>query len=88
MLRKNYLAVLGAFAIGTTLCAATAEARTCYQAGGSATMITKALAEFMANAALKNSIASHGWTAAGPIRMKCKDEGLTESCTARRLACK
>lgn len=68
--------------------AAGAEAKTCYHAGGSATMITKSLAEFMAEAALKNSIAAHGWTAAGPIKMVCKDDMMTTSCTARRLACK
>jgi hypothetical protein len=50
-------------------------------------MPTLAVAEFMADAALKNAIANHGWKAAGPITMKCKDGSLTTTCTARRRAC-
>ena len=72
-----------AIAIG----AAGAEAKSCRQAGGLSQMPTNALAQFMAEAALKNAIAAHGWTAAGPITMKCKDDTLTTTCTARRLAC-
>lgn len=64
-----------------------AQAKSCRQAGGLSQMPTKALAEFMAEAALKNAIAAHGWTAAGPITMKCVDDILTTTCTARRLAC-
>ena len=74
-------------AIVLTAGAAAAEAKTCRQAGGLAQMPTQAVAEFMADAALKNAIAAHGWTAAGPIKMTCKDEGLTTTCTARRRAC-
>lgn len=59
----------------------------CRQAGGLAQMPTRAVAEFMAEAALKNAIANHGWKAAGPISMKCKDETLTTTCTAHRRAC-
>jgi hypothetical protein len=57
------------------------------KAGGVATMVTKDLAEFMAEAALKNAIANHGWKAAEPIKLDCKDETLTTTCTARRRAC-
>ena len=64
-----------------------AEAKSCRQAGGLSQMPTNALAQFMAEAALKNAIAAHGWTAAGPISMKCKDDTLTTTCTARRRAC-
>jgi hypothetical protein len=59
----------------------------CRRAGGLATMPTEALSKFMAEAALKNAIANHGWKAAGPISMSCKDEGLVTTCTARRRAC-
>jgi hypothetical protein len=59
----------------------------CRQAGGLAQMPTRAVAEFMAEAALKNAIANHGWTATGPISMKCKDDTFTTTCTARRRAC-
>jgi hypothetical protein len=34
-------------------------------------MPTRAVAEFVADAALKNAIANHSWKAAGPISMKC-----------------
>ncbi len=64
-----------------------AEAKQCRQAGGLSQMPAKALAEFMAEAALKNAIAAHGWTAAGPVSMSCKDDTLTTTCTARRRAC-
>jgi hypothetical protein len=64
-----------------------ASANTCRTAGGVATMVTRSLAEFMAEAALKNAMANHGWKAAGPIKLQCKDETLTTTCTARRRAC-
>lgn len=60
----------------------------CRRAGGVATMITKDLAVFMAEAALKNSIADHGERPSGPIRLGCKDDTFTTTCTARRQACK
>jgi hypothetical protein len=59
----------------------------CRKAGGLAQMPTRAVAEFMAEAALKNAIADHGWKAAGPISMQCKDDTFTTTCTARRRAC-
>lgn len=75
------LALAGATAITS------AEAG-CRRAGGVATMVTKDLAVFMAEAALKNSIADHGERPKGPIKLACKDDGLTTTCTARRQACK
>jgi hypothetical protein len=50
-------------------------------------MPTRGIAEFMAKAALKNAIAAHNMTAAGPVTMKCKDDSITTTCTARRRAC-
>lgn len=29
----------------------------------------------------------HNWKAAGPMKMVCKDDTLTTTCTARRRAC-
>jgi hypothetical protein len=60
----------------------------CVMAGGEATMVTQDLAKFMAEAALKNSIAAHNWTARGPVSMKC-DGGTVglQHCLARRRAC-
>lgn len=59
----------------------------CVMAGGEATMITEDLAKFMAEAALKNSIANHGWKASGPISMKCDAPNGLPHCMARRKAC-
>ena len=75
------IALLGAMA------ATSAEAG-CRFAGGEATMITKDLAVFMANAALKNSIADHGERAKGAVSLSCKDDTFTTTCHARRQACK
>lgn len=69
------------------VCTIGAEAKSCRTIGGLAEMPTRAIAEFMAEAALKNAIAGHNMTAAGPVSMKCKDDTLTTTCTARRRAC-
>ena len=81
------LAAAGAFAVAMSFAANTAQAGSCRTIGGVAEMPTRAIAEFMADAALKNAIASHGMKPAGPITMKCKDDTLTTTCTARRNAC-
>ncbi len=86
MLHFKAILVSAASVAAVTLAATGANAA-CYHAGGSATMVTTELAKFMAEAALKNSIAAHGWTAKGPVKMVCKEETLTTSCTARRVAC-
>lgn len=64
-----------------------AAAGKCVIAGGSANMITRDLAEFMAKAALGNSIKGMGATPAGPIKLTCKD-GLPVYCLAKQKACK
>jgi hypothetical protein len=51
-------------------------------------LITKDLAVFMANAALKNSIADHGERPKGAVALSCKDDTFTTTCHARRQACK
>ena len=81
------LSLAAATALALVTGVASADAKSCRQAGGVAQMPTRAIAEFMADAALKNAIAAHGWTAAGPIKMVCKDDTLTTTCTARRRAC-
>ncbi|MGD9804484.1 MAG: hypothetical protein AB7E80_13890 [Hyphomicrobiaceae bacterium] len=68
--------------------AATPAAAGCVLAGGEATMITSDLAKFMANAALKNSIAGMGAKPAGKIKMTCKDSVASTHCIARQRACK
>lgn len=59
----------------------------CVKAGGTATMVTQGLAEFMAEAALKNSISGMGAKRVGKVSMKCSTEVLT-TCTAHQQACK
>lgn len=60
----------------------------CVMAGGEATMITKDLAEFMAGAALKNSISGMGAKPVGQVKMTCKDGTATVYCLAKQQACK
>ena len=59
----------------------------CVVAGGSANMITRDLAEFMAKAALGNSIKGMGAKPVGEIKLNCKD-GVPVYCLAKQKACK
>jgi hypothetical protein len=85
MMRMSLIGLTIALAGAMTV--STAEAG-CRRAGGEATMITKDLAVFMANAALKNSIADHGERPKGAIKVSCKGDTFTTTCHARREACK
>ncbi len=87
MARMTTIGLACAIALAGALTATSAEAG-CRRAGGEATMITKDLAVFMANAALKNSIADHGERPKGPVAVSCKDDTFTTTCHARREACK
>jgi len=87
MMRTSFLGLSLVVALAGAAMISTAEAG-CRRAGGVATMVTYDLAVFMANAALKNSIADHGERPAGPVQLKCTDDTLTTTCTARRQACK
>ena len=58
----------------------------CVMAGGEATMVTEDLAKFMAGAALKNSMAAHGWKPHGAVKMKCDSTALSH-CVAHQKAC-
>ena len=87
MMRTSILGLSLVAALAGVATFSTAEAG-CRRAGGVATMVTYDLAVFMANAALKNSIADHGERPAGPVQLKCTDDTLTTTCTARRQACK
>lgn len=87
MLRMSFLGLSLVVALAGAATVSTAEAG-CRRAGGVATMVTYDLAVFMANAALKNSIADHGERPSGPVQLKCTDDTLTTTCTARRQACK
>jgi hypothetical protein len=87
MMRMSFLGLSLVVVLAGAATISTAEAA-CRRAGGVATMVTYDLAVFMANAALKNSIADHGERPAGPVQLKCTDDTLTTTCTARRQACK
>jgi hypothetical protein len=87
MMRTGIFGLSLAAALAGVAAFSTAEAG-CRRAGGVATMVTYDLAVFMANAALKNSIADHGERPSGPVQLKCTDDTLTTTCTARRQACK
>lgn len=81
MLRLSFLSVAAAvlFAQG-----AHADCRT---VAGSADMITRDLAEFMANAALKNAIEAKGLKPSGEVTLSCRDDTFTTYCKATRKAC-
>jgi hypothetical protein len=87
MTRESFVGLSLTIALMGTAAVSSAEAG-CRRAGGEATMITKDLAVFMATAALKNSIADHGERPKGSIKIACKDDTFTTTCTARRQACK
>jgi hypothetical protein len=87
MMRTGFIGLSLALASAGAATWSSAEAG-CRRAGGVATMVTYDLAVFMANAALKNSIADHGERPSGPVQLKCTDDTLTTTCTARRQACK
>lgn len=74
-------------AAGLAVASTEASAR-CVLAGGQATMVTLDLAKYMANAALKNSMNAHGWTAHGAVRMRCDTSSVgLPHCLARQKAC-
>ena len=60
----------------------------CVLAGGEANMVTQDLAEFMAKAALKNSISGMGAKPSGEIKLTCNQNGVLQYCKATQKACK
>ena len=68
---------------------AIAAGTNCVKAGGTATILpNNATATFMANAALKNSIAAQGRTQVGPAKVVCDANAVVPTCTATAKACK
>jgi hypothetical protein len=65
---------------------ATAEAG-CRTVVGSADMVTRDLAKFMAIAALKNAIEAKGLKPSGEISPACRDDTFTTYCKATRHTC-
>jgi len=84
---KTFVSMGMIAAAGLAMASTEASAR-CVMAGGQATMVTLDLAKYMANAALKNSIKAHGWTAHGAVKVKCDASSVgLPHCLARQRAC-
>ena len=81
--------IAGIAGVSMTLLTAPVEAKggKCVMAGGEATMVTEDLAKFMSEAALKNSIAAHSWTASGSVKTKCDAANGLPHCVSKRRAC-
>ena len=68
---------------------ASAAGKNCVVAGGTATILpSEGMATFMAEAALKNSIAAQGRTQVGPTKVVCDPSAVVPTCTAKAKACK
>jgi hypothetical protein len=81
MLRTSILSLAA-----VVLCGQAAQAG-CRTVVGSADMVTRDLAEFMANAALKNAIAAKNLKPSGKVTLTCRDDAVTTYCKASRPAC-
>jgi hypothetical protein len=76
-----------AFALVVSMASTEAHAK-CVMAGGESVMATEDLAKFMAGAALKNSMAAHGWTPHGVVKVTCDTSSIgLPHCLARQKAC-
>jgi hypothetical protein len=84
----NILTKMAIAAVAVVAVAGSAQAgHKCVMAGGEATMITEDLAKYMAGAALKNSMAAHGWTAHGAATTKCDAANGLPHCVSKQKAC-
>lgn len=86
--RRIFVATTATVALVAFGASAQAQGAKCVTAGGEATMVTRDLAEFMAKAALKNSISGMGAKPSGDIKLKCSDSGVLQYCKAEQKACK
>ena len=88
--RILYLAAASLMALTAVANTASAAGRKdCVLAGGTATILpSNGVATFMAQAALKNSIAAQGRTQVGPTKTVCDTAALVPTCTAKAKACK
>jgi len=76
-----------AFALAVGMAASEAQAK-CVMAGGESVMATQDLAKFMASAALKNSMAAHGWKPHGVVKVTCDTSAIgLPHCLARQNSC-
>gem|GEM_PF-739932 len=83
------LVTLGSALIaGAALLPGKAEAAKCVTAGGTATGLTQDIAKSLATMALNQSISNYGGKAVGKVAMKCDNNPLLATCTAKQRACK
>ena len=86
---KHFLAAAAALALTAFAVAPAAAAKpNCVKAGGTATSPTEGIAQFMANAALKNSIEAQGRKMVGAPTMKCDGNVVGPTCVTHAKACK
>ncbi len=84
----NFMFKIALASVAMVVVAGSAQAGSaCRRAGGEATMITEDLAKFMSNAALKNALAAHKWTAHGAVTTKCDSAAGLPHCVSRQRAC-
>jgi hypothetical protein len=88
MTKTLFAATMFAALSGTVTASHAATPKSCVLAGGEATMVTRDLAEFMAKAALNNSIKAKGLQASGAVKLSCKDPAPLTYCLAEQRACK
>jgi hypothetical protein len=86
--RKSMIAAVALAALAGSTSASSAAPKSCVLAGGEATMVTRDLAEFMAKAALGNSIKAKGLAPTGAVKLSCKDPAPLTYCLAEQRACK
>lgn len=60
----------------------------CVMAGGEGANVLPDVAKFMADAALKNSIAAGGLKASGKVKQTCKTDVVLTTCVSKQKACK
>ena len=87
---RSFGAVAAAAALAALSCLPATSAMAkgkCVRAGGQGSNLLPDVAKYMANAALANSIAAHGWKPAGKIKQTCKSDGLMTTCVSRQRAC-
>jgi hypothetical protein len=86
--RKSTIAAAALAMFAASPSASMAASKSCVLAGGEATMVTRDLAEFMAKAALNNSMKAKDLKPTGAVKLSCKDPAPLSYCLAEQRACK
>jgi hypothetical protein len=86
--RKSMFAAVALAAFVGSTSASSAASKSCVLAGGEATMVTRDLAEFMAKAALNNSMKAKDLKPTGAVKLSCNAPAPLTYCKAEQRACK